>query len=180
MRILGRPEFAKWCSERGFDSSGREWPFYRSAERYSFLIKLPTSPYKAVALARTCFPFNDQRTFRGAVVWFREWGIWNEMDEDTGMRIVQRLRDAFGVSLPLMDAPGHIFTGDEFADARAFWTLPLIFGWDAILFPVEADYFVFNSHDEVTAFVSRTRETHSRLLQDFKDWGPLEDGWYFH
>ena len=56
----------------------------------------------------------------------------------------------------------------------------MIFGWDAILFPEQNDYFVFNSHDEVISFVSRTKETHSRLMKEFKDWEPEESDWYFH
>lgn len=158
----------------------REWPIYRSAERQSFLIKLPDRLSRAVALGRMCFWLGGQTTFRGAAVWFRDWGIWNEMDEQTGMQILSRLRSSLGVSSPLMDSPGHIFAGEEFADARSFWTLPIIFGWDAILFPEGADFFVFNSHDEVIAFVSRTKEIHTRLLDDLQDWGPVEDRWYFH
>ena len=90
------------------------------------------------------------------------------------------MREALGEMRPLIEAPGHVFSPNEFADARAFWTLPIIFGWDAILFPEQSDYFVFSSHDEVICFVSRTNEAHSRLLEEFKDWGPEDDGWYFH
>ena len=32
------------------------------------------------------------------------------------------------------------FSGKEFVDARAFWTLPIIFRWEAILFPDNSDY----------------------------------------
>lgn len=102
------------------------------------------------------------------------------MDEETCMFVVQRLRGAHGETRPLIETPGHSFTSGEFAEARAFWTLPMIFGWDAILFPEQNDYFVFNSHDEVISFVSRTKETHSQLIEDFKDWDPEESDWYFH
>ena len=96
------------------------------------------------------------------------------------MFTLQRLRGAHGEARPLIEAPGHIFTGSEFADARAFWTLPMIFGWDAILFPEENEYFVLNSHDEVVSFVSRSKETHSLLIEELKDWNPEESDWYFH
>lgn len=180
MKTIARAEFAEWCLQRGLESASREWPFYRGLERQSFLIKLPDSPYRTVALARLCFPVRDETPFSGAMVWFREWGIWAEMDEETCMFVVQRLRGAHGETRPLIETPGHSFTSGEFAEARAFWTLPMIFGWDAILFPEQNDYFVFNSHDEVISFVSRTKETHSQLIEDFKDWDPEESDWYFH
>jgi hypothetical protein len=58
--------------------------------------------------------------------------------------------------------------------------VPVIFGWDAILFPEPDDYFAFNTHDGVSAFVSRTRETHAQLMEDLKDWNSEESAWYFH
>ena len=101
------------------------------------------------------------------------------MDEETGMRVIQHLRAAFGETRPLIETPGHVFSVDEFVDARAFWTLPIIFGWDAMLFPESSDYFVFNSHDEFISLVCRTKETYSRLLDEFKDWNPEESDCYF-
>lgn len=101
------------------------------------------------------------------------------MDEETGNLTVQRLRAAHAETRPLIEAPGHIFAGHEFPDARAFWTLPIIFGWDAILFPNQSEHFVFDSHDEVISFVSRRNETHARLIEEFKDWQPEESDWYF-
>lgn len=179
MKTINRGEFPEWCRERGLELVDREWPNYREAERYTFLIKLPGTPYRAVALARLCFPISYESPFQGAMIWFRDWGTWNEMDEETGNFTVQQLRAAQGETRPLIEVPGHVFTSGEFADARAFWTVPMIFGWDAILFPKQNDYFVFNSHDEVVCFVARTKEKHTALISEFKDWKPEENDWYF-
>jgi hypothetical protein len=179
MRTINRVEFPEWCRERSLELVDREWPNYREVGRHTFLVKLPDTPYRAVALARLCFPRSYEAPFHGAMIWFRDWGIWSDVDEATGMFTLQRLRGAHGETRPLIEAPGHIFTGGEFADARAFWTLPMIFGWDAILFPEQNDYFVLNSHDEVVSFVSRSKETHSQLIEEFKDWNPEESDWYF-
>src|SRR5438128_7429088 len=67
--------------------------------------------------------------FSRAMIWFREWGIGTEVDEETGMRATLRMREALGETRSLMEASGHVFSPDEFADARAFWTLAIIFGW---------------------------------------------------
>jgi hypothetical protein len=66
------------------------------------------------------------------MIWLREWGIWNELDEETGKVTLPGLRATGGETRPRTEASGHIFFGAEFADARAFWTLPMIFGWDTI------------------------------------------------
>ena len=96
-----------------------------------------------------------------------------------GMRVIGQMRAALGESRELTEAPGHIFSEKEFVDARAFWTLPMIFGWDAILFPDKSDYFVFTSHDEVVCFVARERQTYADLLEQLKTWEPEESAWYF-
>src|SRR5712664_1905238 len=144
MRTLTREDFGEWCKARGLESVDREWPYYRDADHHSFLVKLPDCPSRVLALARWCFPSNKGPSFEGAMVWLRDWGIWNEGDEEMGMRVIGQMRAALVESRELTEAPGHIFSEKEFVDARAFWTLPMILGWDAILFPEKRDYFVFS------------------------------------
>jgi hypothetical protein len=127
-----------------------------------------------------CFPFSkDSDSFQGAMVWVRQWGIWTEGVEEMGMRIISQMRAGLGEHREIAEAPGHVFSEQEFVDARAFWTLPMILGWDAILFPDKCDYFVFNSHDEVVCFVARERQTYTTLLEQLKPWEPEESAWYF-
>jgi hypothetical protein len=180
MKTLKKSEFPEWCQNQNLVAGDREWPRHADVQPLSFLVKLPDSAARTIALARLCFPFNDDGSFQGAMVWIREWGIWSEVDEETGLCAVKRLRSDLGISTPLIEEPGHVLGEEEFAEARVLWTIPMIFGWDAILFPRQSDYFVFNSHDEVVSFVSRSNETHGRLLKEFQEWKPEEDGWYFH
>lgn len=133
-----------------------------------------------MALARWCFPFSENRPFPGAAIYFREWGIWNDLDEEMGMCAIRRMRTACGESRGLSEAPVQVFSEVEFPDVRAFWTLPIILGWDAFLIPEGSDYFVFNSHDEVISFVCRTKERYEQLLDTFRDWDIEKSDWYFH
>ena len=55
----------------------------------------------------------------------------------------------------------------------------MVFGWDAFLFPLGADFFAFNSHDEVLSIVSRDQSTHDVLLHEFRDWEIEKSDWYF-
>ena len=180
MKTLNQLEFSQWCDWRGMELDEHRWLRFRVEDKLTFLVKLPKGPpYQAVALARWCFPFTQKEPFPGAVVYFREWGIWTDLDEETGMCAIRRMRAAYGEGRELSEAPAQVFSEAEFPDARAFWTLPIILGWDAFLILENSDYFVFNSHDEVICLVSRTQETHSRLMKEFEEWEPEESDWYF-
>jgi hypothetical protein len=179
METLTHRDFAEWCKARGLDSVDREWPYFRDAGRHSLLVKLPDRASRILALARWCFPdCSEGRAFPGAMVLFREWGIWNEADEEMGMRVFSQMRACLGESRQLMETPGHIFSAKEFVEARAFWTWSMILGWDAILFPYK-DYFVFNSHDEVVCFVARDEQTYAGLFKQLDTWQPEASDWYF-
>jgi len=65
-------------------------------DRLTLLAKLPKGAYQTVALARWCFPFSEAKPFPGAVVYFKEWGIWNALDEEMGMCAVRSMRAAHG------------------------------------------------------------------------------------
>jgi hypothetical protein len=57
------------------------------------------------------------------------------------LRVGTRMRAGLGEKRELIETPGHIFSEEEFVDARAFWTWPMFLG-DALLFPLKSDYFV--------------------------------------
>jgi hypothetical protein len=180
MKTLTQSDINAWCVEHGLVTAAKDWPMYEGMDRFTFLVKLPKSAYQTVALARWCFPFDQDGPFSGGMVWFKEWGIWDYVDEETGMSLLQKFRASAGERRALKEAPGHLFQESEFADARACWSLPVIFGWDAFLFPSGSEYFVFNSHDEVLSIVSRNLATHETLLNQFKDWEIEKGDWYFH
>jgi hypothetical protein len=94
------------------------------------------------------------------------------------LRVLAQMRAGLGETRVLIDTPGHV-SKEEFVDAQAFWTWPMFVGWDALLFPLKSDYFVFTSHDEVVCVVARDRAVYSKLLEQFSIWKPEESAWYF-
>jgi hypothetical protein len=96
------------------------------------------------------------------VICFRDWGIWTEPDEEMGLRVVAPMRAGLGETRVLIDTPGHVFSKEELVDAQAFWTWPMFVGWDALLFPLKSDYFVFTSHDEVVCVVASSSASGSQ------------------
>jgi hypothetical protein len=179
MKALTKSDLSLWCDEHGLEVVDREWPPYSGEGWFTFLVKLPRSCSRTLALPRTSLPFDENRSFSGAMVWFRDWGIGNDTDEETAMHLIQRLRGRAGEERPLIEAPGHLFSAEEFSDVRAYWTVSMIFGWDPFLFPLGSDYFVFNSRDEVVSFVAKSSLAHDALLSKFKDWNIAKSNWYF-
>ena len=55
----------------------------------------------------------------------------------------------------------------------------MFLGWDALVFPVQSDYFVFTSHDEFVCVIAKVREVYLQLLEQFSVWQPEESSWYF-
>jgi len=179
MKAITKPEIAAWCDDHGLVATDGGWPTYRDADRYTFLVKLPKAAPRLVALALYCFPFNQDGFFLGGMIWFKEWGIWNDPDEEAWMKLLEKFRTDADEHRTLRQAPGHLFQESEFVEAKACWSLPVIFGWDAFLFPESSDYFAFNSHDEVLSIVSRNLATHEALLNQFGDWEIEKGAWYF-
>lgn len=83
MRAISRSEFDSWCKEHGLEPIDREWPIYANGTRLSFTVKLQESPYRVIAFARSCFRVDEEVPFDGAMIWFRDWDIWNREDEET-------------------------------------------------------------------------------------------------
>src|SRR5580692_9792767 len=125
MKTMTKLEIAAWCDGHGLEETHGGWPTYRDADRYTFLVKLPKSGPQLVALARWCFPFNQDGSFPGAMIWFKGWGIWNDVDEAAWMKLLERFRASSDEHRTLSESPGHLFQESEFVDARACWSLPV-------------------------------------------------------
>ena len=114
-----------------------------------------------------------------SLIWFTDWGVWNEIHERAGMYIIEQMRRANGEGEPLIGKPGHLFEASEAAALQSFLILPVFFSWDAYLAPISGEYFVFNSHDEFVCLLSKTRKTHERMKEVLRDWNPKEEDHYF-
>jgi hypothetical protein len=118
----------------------------------------------------------DPEDFGGCLVWFREWGIWNEYSERAGDRIVATLRRGLiESSAPaISDAPAQVFGPQEFTDAQVLVTVPLIFQWDAYVVPASARCVILVSHDDYIQVDTRSRTVLSRITERFRllNWNP--------
>ncbi len=89
------------------------------------------------------------------------------------------MRLAAGEAGTLELRPGHLFGPAEQWEAHALLMVPLLFGWDAFLFPEGKDYFLFVCHDDVVGVVCRTSKVFEQLYQQVASWRPRKDEtWY--
>jgi hypothetical protein len=106
--------------------------------------------------------------FQGALLWFREWGVWNLLDEGVGYRIIEGMNRASGQPKSFEVAPGHVFRADELPDAIGMLIQPMIFGWDAYYYPFwsygTGELFLFVSHDSFVTIVTRTKDFYDKVF----------------
>lgn len=136
---------------------------------------LPEKPYRLVGLADALMPYSEALPFTGALLWIRQWGVWNETDEKIGSRVMEVVRRIHGETVSMDESPGYLFGEQELIDLQVCFVQPLLIGWDAFLIPQSADYIVATSHDETTSVLSRTAETHARIRAELQPWNARED-----
>lgn len=185
MKILSKEQATAWCEERGVyaDTGGRRISLrYAAGEAPCLQASLALESARLIAMAHGLLLQDlaepDTQDFAGALVWFRDWDIWNEASERAGARTLELVRRgvAGGDVPPLHEGPAHLFTPQEFADAHALLTIPLLFQWDVYVVPTSARCLATVSHDEYVRIVARTAPILSRIAERFRagNWIPEE------
>ncbi len=180
MKALDKKKVFAWCQHRSVKVTDDGYLFFDTQERHCIAIELPEKPYQLVALANALLPYSESVPFQGALLWIRQWGVWNKLVERCGLRVMEAMRLIHGHTKPLQEAPGYLFDAQELVDLEVCLVQPLLVGWDAFLVPESGDYIVATSHDETTCVLSRTPQIHRRMLGELQPWNPREDReWYF-
>jgi hypothetical protein len=175
MKALRKEEVFAWCQQRSVKITSDDYLYFDGQERRCIAIELPEKPYQLVALANDLLPYTQSVPFQGALLWIRQWGVWNELVERVGLRVMEVMRRAHGETRPMGEAPGLLFDRQELVDLQVCFIQPLLVGWDAFLVPESGDYVVATSHDETTCVLGRTLQIHDRILAELQPWNPRED-----
>jgi hypothetical protein len=114
-------------------------------------IRYPAEPHKFFFYAHW---IAKSLTFRmPALLWITEWGIWSSSEN---WHLYYKLRQGYGDSRLLDEAPGHLFLEFESDDLASFLQLAMLNGWGGYLL-TQADYVnLFFSHDEYLDFYAKT------------------------
>jgi hypothetical protein len=179
MHVLTQVEVEKWSSSfpKSEDSVHYEDSelFYTHPEANCIDVEYPAKlerlPFFARCLATLSYQYVD---FRGAMLWFSNWGVWNPLDEAPGYRIVEAIRIASGQPKSFEAAAGHNFRADELDQAIGSLLQPIVFGWDANYYPLwsyggHTEFFIHVSHDSYLTVVTRTKEFHDRVFAQLQE-----------
>jgi hypothetical protein len=169
LQILTNDQAQLWCEGQGLQVTTNRFIAYQGSKQFSLTMELNEKPSRIIALANYLAP-NWEDDFQGALLWFRDWGIWNDHHEDTGLKIVEEMRSKFNDSPSLLDAPAQVFEPQERSLMNSFFVLPLLFSWDAFLIPKAQNYFVFVSHDEIACIVAKDSATEGAVFQRVGRW----------
>jgi hypothetical protein len=181
MQALSAKDVAEWF--RGFENLGVESDYVHADADGLFFThpeaacidleyppKLERLPFFAHLVAT--IGYEDQH-FDGAMIWFRNWGVWNLFDEGIGYRIVEKLNVGAGQPKSFEVAPGHRFRADELSDAIGMLLQPMIFAWDSYYLPIwsygTGEFFLHVSHHSTVSIVTRTKAFHDRVFNQLEE-----------
>jgi hypothetical protein len=99
------------------------------------------------------------------LLWLRDWGIFASEEYPDVWRAI---RERYGETRSIIEAPGHLFARDEIGLVRGMSRLVMLFGWDTVLIcePISSVLLISISHDEIVWMVAEARtvtELQSRL-----------------
>ena len=178
MQFLTQPETCEWLAKTPLTVRvQRNDLSFTAAPSFCFKLDLPTKIYRVSNFVNYLLPYEQGSLSCRSLLWFTDWGMWNEIHERAGMFMLEQMRAAHGEHKPLIEKPGQLFDSSEALALQSFLILPVLFSWDAYLAPESGEYFVFNSHDESVYVVSGTQRTHERLFEDLQIWNPKQSEW---
>ena len=128
-------------------------PSYQDLEKVGFHtthFSTPPDAGRRVALARILWNSLSDRSER--LLWVTEWGVWPSSEH---MPLYASLRQGFGDTRRLIDAPGHLFQLGEDDNGFSFFVIGTLFFWDVYLLGAGGDFAAFLSHDEFCVVLSR-------------------------
>jgi hypothetical protein len=129
--------------------------------------------YRLTNLAAHLLPYRGN-TFQSCLLWFTDWGMWNDHHERVAYRLLNLLRAAHDEKRPLIEAPGHLFDEAEVVDAQTMLTTAMVASWDVYMIPSNGEFLVHNSHHEYVDVISKTAMAHKAKFDALREWGAQE------
>jgi hypothetical protein len=140
---------------------GRKRPDLNSAT--TFRVKFPPEPYRIFGMAHTIATSAVAYAYP-TLLWITEWGIWPSSEN---LHLYYRLRESYGDTRLLHDAPGHFFLQHEMEDLATFLQIAMLNGWGGYVLGQSANIDVFFSHDEYVDFLAAKEEYLDSVRKDF-------------
>lgn len=125
-------------------------------------IRYPSEPHRIFFIAHWIASALTYR--KPTLLYVTEWGIWPSSEN---WHLYYRLRETYGDTRLLHEAPGHLFLEHEPEDLASFLQIAILNGWGGYVL-TEADYAnVFFSHDEYIDFFATNSENLADVKEEF-------------
>ncbi|MGI8924202.1 MAG: hypothetical protein ACR2HJ_09245 [Fimbriimonadales bacterium] len=154
MQILASAEGQGWLAARGLNDPAQVRQRVKDVPAF----KLESASARKTALARGI----SLLVRPPALLWIDEHDIWQPEDE---LPLVRMVRNSFGESRTLYEAPGHLFDEGEADDLAGIVALVLYNDWGALLYEPSSLRTWIISHDEFLAIEAKD-ETASQEVHD--------------
>ena len=173
MKVLSQTEVNQWFATFSNDGDNVQCNdselFFAHPEASCIDVEYPEKLERLPFLARYLATIGyEAADFRGAMVWFTEWGVWDPLDEAPGYRLVEAMCTAAGQPSSFETGAGYQFRADELEQAIGMLLQPMVFGWDAYFYPTwsygQNQFFLHVSHDSFATVVTRTKEFFEKSL----------------
>lgn len=142
MKTLTVAESAQWCTTRGIELDTRGMPCHPGKDLHYSRFEVPASVNRLAWFCRLIESKLQPRNH--CLLWVTSWGVWESSEN---WHLYYRLRQSYGDSRLLQEAPGHLFLEFETHDLVSFLQIGLTAGWDMHLLPFGGYGRAFVSHD---------------------------------
>lgn len=170
METIDGQAATEWLLGRGVDGSSESRQFYPLGGSYRFFITLEEKPSDTVLLTDYLIPSWEEPSFQGGLLWIKDFGIWGENSEKTGLAMLKQITSGHGEQMALGERSSFLFTAEEVYEAHSLLLLPILFGWDALWVPNTGDYVVSIEHHGRASVTSRNKVIDDELRTRLKDW----------
>jgi hypothetical protein len=106
---------------------------------------------------------------RPTLLWITEWGIWPSSEN---WHLYYKLRQSYGDSRLLQEAPGHLFLEHESEDLATFLQVAMLNGWGGYVLIHAGDVDAFFSHDEYFEFFAEDSENLVEVRKGLESFRP--------
>lgn len=175
MRAMQLDELITWSAEspNGINVDPMGHLRYESGRALGLRIDVPPVATRAAALVYSLLALEDDIGYYGGLIWYTNCDTGTPEIERCGLRILEQMRRGYGVTASVENVPCQMFRSDEIADVHAFFTLPLLWGWDAYFTPHRTRYFAYARQNASLYLVTDEEQVFQQLLNSLITYHPV-------
>jgi hypothetical protein len=143
MRLLNQTESAEWCERLNVELDQKRQPSRQLSNPHRLHCAFPPSFPQLLWFSRVIESALQPR--QACLLWVTGYGIF---PSNENQHLYYRLRQSYGDTRLLHEAPGHLYLDYERPDVVTLLHLSILFGWDVHVIPSVGYGRAFVCHDE--------------------------------